>query len=162
MLLGNAKIVAIDKAPGKDQLSYCMIDKGAVAIEGEKIVWVGDADAIPEDYKDSKKFPYRDLEGRLITPALIDCHTHVVHGGNRAVEFEMRLQGESYEEIPCGRWYCLNRKRNPRRQCRRIAGKCLAAGRWAASRGCLRDRGQIRLRAGPRHGTEHVARRTCD
>ncbi|MBR9780920.1 MAG: imidazolonepropionase [Rhodospirillales bacterium] len=99
MLLGNAKIVAIDKAPGENQLSYCMIDKGAVAIEGEKIVWVGDADAIPEDYKDSKKFPYRDLEGRLITPALIDCHTHVVHGGNRAVEFEMRLQGASYEEI---------------------------------------------------------------
>lgn len=99
MLLGNAKIVAIDKAPGKDQLSYCMIDNGAVAIEGEKIVWVGHADAIPEDYKDSKKFPYRDLGGRLVTPALIDCHTHVVHGGNRAVEFEMRLQGASYEEI---------------------------------------------------------------
>jgi imidazolonepropionase len=40
-----------------------------------------------------------DLEGRLVTPALIDCHTHVVHGGNRAREFEMRLEGCLYEEI---------------------------------------------------------------
>jgi imidazolonepropionase len=40
-----------------------------------------------------------DLEGRLVTPALIDCHTHVVHGGNRAREFEMRLEGASYEEM---------------------------------------------------------------
>jgi imidazolonepropionase len=40
-----------------------------------------------------------DLEGRLVTPALIDCHTHVVHGGNRAREFEMRLEGASYEEV---------------------------------------------------------------
>jgi len=40
-----------------------------------------------------------DLGGRLVTPALIDCHTHLVHGGNRASEFEMRLQGASYEQI---------------------------------------------------------------
>lgn len=40
-----------------------------------------------------------DLQGRLVTPALIDCHTHVVHGGHRAREWEMRLEGASYEEL---------------------------------------------------------------
>nr|WP_240626455.1 imidazolonepropionase [Thalassospira lohafexi] len=76
-----------------------MRNNGAVAIKDDMIVWVGDADAIPAEYKDAAKFPYHDLEGRLITPGLIDCHTHVVHGGNRAVEFEMRLEGAGYEEI---------------------------------------------------------------
>ncbi|WP_423838837.1 imidazolonepropionase [Thalassospira alkalitolerans] len=99
MLLGNAKIATIDHASGETRFSYCMRNNGAIAIKGENIVWVGDADAIPEEYKDPEKYPYRDLEGRLITPALIDCHTHVVHGGNRAVEFEMRLNGAGYEEI---------------------------------------------------------------
>ena len=99
MLLGNAKIATIDHASGEARFSYCMRNDGAIAIKGGNIVWVGDADAIPEEYKDPEKYPYRDLEGRLITPALIDCHTHVVHGGNRAVEFEMRLNGAGYEEI---------------------------------------------------------------
>ncbi|WP_412777276.1 imidazolonepropionase [Thalassospira lucentensis] len=99
MLLGNAKIATIDKTSDGDRFSYCMRNNGAVAIQDEKIVWVGDADAIPSQYEDPAKFPYHDLEGRLITPGLIDCHTHVVHGGNRAVEFEMRLEGAGYEEI---------------------------------------------------------------
>lgn len=43
--------------------------------------------------------PSQSLAGRLVTPALIDCHTHIVHGGNRATEFEMRLQGASYEAL---------------------------------------------------------------
>ncbi len=43
--------------------------------------------------------PEQDLEGRLITPALIDCHTHIVHGGARAGESEMRLNGASYAEV---------------------------------------------------------------
>ena len=99
MLLGNAKIATIDKTSDADRFSYCMRNNGAVAIKDDKIVWVGDNDAIPAEFQDREKFPYHDLEGRLITPALIDCHTHVVHGGNRAVEFEMRLEGAGYEEI---------------------------------------------------------------
>lgn len=72
------------------------IECGAIAIKDGLIDWVGADDAIPAAYLDG---PVRDLEGRLITPALIDCHTHVVHGGDRAVEFEMRLKGASYEEV---------------------------------------------------------------
>ena len=91
MLLRNAKIVTIE-----DQDSYGLIECGAIAIKDGLIDWVGADDAIPAVYLDG---PVRDLEGRLITPALIDCHTHVVHGGDRAVEFEMRLKGASYEEV---------------------------------------------------------------
>ncbi|QPO12369.1 MULTISPECIES: imidazolonepropionase [unclassified Thalassospira] len=91
MLLRNAKIVTIE-----DQDSYGLIECGAIAIKDGLIDWVGADDAIPAEYLDG---PARDLEGRLITPALIDCHTHVVHGGDRAVEFEMRLKGASYEEV---------------------------------------------------------------
>ncbi|CAM3501868.1 imidazolonepropionase [Thalassospira profundimaris] len=91
MLLRNAKIVTIE-----DQDSYGLIECGAIAIKDGLIDWVGADEAIPAAYLDA---PTRDLEGRLITPALIDCHTHVVHGGDRAVEFEMRLKGASYEEV---------------------------------------------------------------
>ncbi|WP_336233200.1 imidazolonepropionase [Thalassospira sp. CH_XMU1458] len=91
MLLRNAKIVTIE-----DQDSYGLIECGAIAIKNGLIDWVGADEAIPAEYLDG---PMRDLEGRLITPALIDCHTHVVHGGDRAVEFEMRLKGASYEEV---------------------------------------------------------------
>ncbi|MDG4720934.1 MULTISPECIES: imidazolonepropionase [Thalassospira] len=91
MLLRNAKIVTIT-----DENRYGLIEAGAIAIKDGLIDWVGSDDAIPVKYLEQAS---RDLEGRLITPALIDCHTHVVYGGNRAVEFEMRLEGASYEEI---------------------------------------------------------------
>ena len=68
----------------------------AIAIEGAYLRWVGRADALPAEYRAAER---NDLEGRLVTPALIDCHTHLVHGGHRAAEFEMRLEGASYEEV---------------------------------------------------------------
>ncbi len=71
---------------------YGLIPDAAILTEGGLVRWVGpraDAPAAPET----------DLGGRLVTPALIDCHTHLVHGGNRAAEFEMRLMGASYEDI---------------------------------------------------------------
>ena len=91
MLIRKARIVTID-----DANRYGLIDSGALAIENGLIVWSGEDDAIPRAYRG---FPVRELQGRLITPALIDCHTHLVHGGNRAVEFEMRLNGAGYEDI---------------------------------------------------------------
>lgn len=73
---------------------YGLIDAGAIGIEGDRISWVGTA--VPDDWK---AVEVQDFGGRLATPALIDCHTHLVFGGNRAREFEMRLEGASYEEI---------------------------------------------------------------
>ena len=75
---------------------YGLIEDAAIVLAGGKIAWVGMQAHLPGDYA---ALPVRDMGGRLITPALIDCHTHVVHGGNRATEFEMRLQGASYEEV---------------------------------------------------------------
>lgn len=73
-----------------------LLNGASIAIEDGRIAWVGlDAD-LPAAHSDA---PTRDLEGRLVTPGLIDCHTHIVHGGDRAGEFEMRLEGASYEEI---------------------------------------------------------------
>ena len=80
--------------PGADP--YGLIDDAALVLVGGKIAWVGAKAAMPGDYT---ALAVRDMGGRLITPALIDCHTHVIHGGNRASEFEMRLQGASYEQV---------------------------------------------------------------
>jgi len=71
-----------------------LIDNGAVAAVGGRIVYAGPAEGAP---KTAEKV--HDIGGRLITPGLIDCHTHLVHGGNRANEWAMRLAGASYEDI---------------------------------------------------------------
>jgi len=75
---------------------YGLIEKAAIVVEGEKVVWVGLQSGLPIEYD---SWPRTELGNRLVTPALIDCHTHVVHCGNRAMEFEMRLNGASYEDI---------------------------------------------------------------
>jgi len=66
----------------------------AILAEDDRIVWVG-----PVADADASGAETLDAEGRLVTPGLIDCHTHIVHGGHRAREFEMRLEGASYEEV---------------------------------------------------------------
>nr|WP_298684182.1 imidazolonepropionase [uncultured Dongia sp.] len=74
---------------------YGAIDDAAVAITGGKIAWIGKrADLPSSDSKETVK-----LGGRWVTPGLIDCHTHLVYGGDRAAEFELRLKGATYEEI---------------------------------------------------------------
>lgn len=91
MLLINAKLATMDGAS-----AYGLVEQGAVAIRAGRIAWAGPASDLPGEFKLDESL---DLKGRLVTPALIDCHTHVVHGGNRAREFEMRLEGASYEEV---------------------------------------------------------------
>ena len=76
--------------------AYGLIEDAAIVIDGARIVWVGAAADLPAEHRAHAR---RDFGGRLVTPALIDCHTHIVHGGDRALEFEMRLNGASYEQI---------------------------------------------------------------
>ncbi len=91
MLLANAKLATL-----QNNDEFGIIDDGVIVLDGAHIAWVGGAIELPDTYRDQET---RDLGGRLVTPALIDCHTHVVFGGNRAVEFELRLNGASYQEV---------------------------------------------------------------
>jgi len=90
-VLTNAQLATMTP----DRPGLGMIENGRVVIDGGRIVAVGDASeiAMPDGAE------VIDCEGRWVTPGLIDCHTHLVHAGNRAREFEMRLAGASYEEI---------------------------------------------------------------
>lgn len=72
-----------------------VVKDGLIAAIGESIVYAGPRAEAPAFDADIR----HDCAGRWITPGLIDCHTHLVHAGNRAREFELRLQGASYEEI---------------------------------------------------------------
>ncbi|NEY89203.1 imidazolonepropionase [Rhodobacteraceae bacterium KMS-5] len=75
---------------------YGLIEDGALVAEGERIVWIGQTSDIPAQWQ---TLPAQNCGGRLLTPGLVDCHSHIVFGGHRAVEFEMRLNGASYEEV---------------------------------------------------------------
>jgi imidazolonepropionase len=91
MLLVNATLAGTAAAR-----SYGQIPRGAVALDGDRIAWAGPEAELPARFAGLDRL---DLDGRLVTPGLIDCHTHIVHGGNRAREFEMRLEGATYGEI---------------------------------------------------------------
>ena len=88
MLLTHATLATMDAPAGCG-----LIRDGAVQVVGGRIAWVGPAAEAPRDADT------RDMGGRLVTPGLIDCHTHLVHAGHRAREFELRLEGASYEQI---------------------------------------------------------------
>jgi len=77
---------------------YGNIKEAALAVKGERIAWIGPSG---EGYARAlgQSVPVQDAQGLWITPGLIDCHTHLVYGGNRVEEFEKRLCGVSYEEI---------------------------------------------------------------
>lgn len=90
MLLRNATVATMTGTA-----AYGLIADAAVSVDAGTVRWVGPESELPAGLAEAGE----DMEGRLITPALIDCHTHVVFGGDRADEFEMRLEGASYEEV---------------------------------------------------------------
>ncbi|SET71595.1 imidazolonepropionase [Thalassotalea agarivorans] len=92
-LLINVHIATMSE----NEQGYGVIENGAIAISDGKIVWLGEASKLP-NYP-QEQVDVIDGGGRWVTPGLIDCHTHLVFGGSRANEFEMRLNGASYEEI---------------------------------------------------------------
>ena len=75
---------------------YGLVRDGAIVADADGIAWAGPKDRIPSRHRAAEPF---DLEGALVTPGLIDCHTHLVFGGDRAREFEMRLGGVDYKSI---------------------------------------------------------------
>jgi imidazolonepropionase len=77
---------------------YAAISPGAIAASAGRIAWVGPAAALPGAPEQLAREAH-DLDGRWVTPGLVDCHTHLVYAGDRAREFELRLQGATYEEI---------------------------------------------------------------
>jgi imidazolonepropionase len=90
MILTNATLATMTGG-------YGLIADAALVMKHGDIVWAGPAADLPRaDFAD---LPGQDLGGRLVTPALIDCHTHLVFAGHRAQEFEMRLNGASYAEV---------------------------------------------------------------
>jgi imidazolonepropionase len=91
-LLTNATLATMTAGDGP----YGLINNAAIVTSGEHIIWTGPRTELPREYGNATR---HDFGGRLVTPGLIDCHTHVVFGGNRAHEFEMRLQGATYAQI---------------------------------------------------------------
>jgi imidazolonepropionase len=75
-----------------------LIERGALVVERDRIVWAG-AEALMPDELARAIGEEHHLDGALVTPGLVDCHTHLVYAGQRANEFEQRLQGASYEQI---------------------------------------------------------------
>ncbi len=91
LILTNARIATMQDS----DVPYGVIESGAVGIADGKIAWIGPESDLPSDVNCKAL----SLNGRWLTPALIDCHTHLVFGGDRAEEFEQRLGGVSYEAI---------------------------------------------------------------
>ncbi len=91
LLLTDARIATMRR----DAAGFGIIEEGALAISDGAIAWIGDARDMPRE----SAAETRALDGCWITPALVDCHTHLVFGGDRAAEFEQRLAGASYEDV---------------------------------------------------------------
>ena len=90
ILWHNARLATL--APARPGLG--IVEHGVVAARDGRIVYAGPEANAPKDA--TRRI---DCEGRWITPGLVDCHTHLVYGGNRAHEFEQRLAGATYEEV---------------------------------------------------------------
>jgi imidazolonepropionase len=87
----NANLATLAERSG-----WGRIASGAIVVDGAQLQWVGASADLPASLQVDAE---HDLGGALVTPGLVDCHTHLVYGGQRAAEFEMRLQGASYEDI---------------------------------------------------------------
>ncbi len=92
LLLTHARIATLaDEGEG-----YGLIEDGALGCRDGRIAWMGPSASIPRDVDAARVI---DAQGQLLTPGLVDCHTHLVFGGQRADEFEMRLEGADYADI---------------------------------------------------------------
>jgi imidazolonepropionase len=91
LLVRRARLASqVPGAPAVEPLPW------ALAVEGGRIAWLGPDQAVPAGARAAREL---DAEGRLLTPGLVDCHTHLVHAGTRAAEWEARLGGATYQEL---------------------------------------------------------------
>ena len=104
-LITNAALTLLDddlsNEVAKDVIDegYGLVPEGYLFIEDGVISAFGAMSSMPEHLLSAAGITQIDAAGKLLTPGFIDCHTHVVHGGHRAVEFELRLKGASYAEV---------------------------------------------------------------
>ena len=82
-----------------DSVPYGQLENAAIGIKDGKIAWLGAQEQIATHLPHYQENQVTDVDGKWLTPGLIDCHTHIVYGGNRSNEFEARLQGASYQDI---------------------------------------------------------------
>jgi imidazolonepropionase len=90
----DLRVASVDSAA----TALDVLDDAAIAIEGERIAWIGAGSALPAAPQQLARHVHSG-GGRLATAGLIDCHTHLVFGGDRALDFDLRTQGKSYAEI---------------------------------------------------------------
>jgi len=96
-----SQILTLDNAHKKDGRKLLpedlsIIENAAVVFDKDKIIWVGKTVNLPREYSHETSF---DLTGHILTPEVVDSHTHLVFGGDRSFEYTMRLNGADYEEI---------------------------------------------------------------
>lgn len=91
LLLTDARVATLSP----DRGPWGAIENAAIAVADGRIAWIGATGELPQ----ATARETRSMQGRWLTPALIDCHTHLVFAGNRAAEFEQRLKGKTYAEI---------------------------------------------------------------
>ena len=98
LIHSSSQLLTLSGGPQRGQQlgQLGIIDNGAVLVRGDSIIEVGTSPGLLAAYPDEERF---DAEGKTIMPGLVDPHTHLIFMGNRAFEFEMRLQGKSYMEI---------------------------------------------------------------
>jgi imidazolonepropionase len=89
ILLANARIATMRAA------RYAIVERGALRMSAGRVAWIGPQEELPP----ARGLDRIDLGGALVTPGLVDCHTHLVYAGTRASEFAARLEGRSYEDI---------------------------------------------------------------
>jgi imidazolonepropionase len=105
LLIKNAKQLLIlssdKKGPrrGREMEDLGLIEEGAVAVSGKKIIMVGKTKEVLAQVKIDKKTKIINAEDKVVLPGFVDCHTHPVFGTTREEEFELRIKGKSYEEI---------------------------------------------------------------
>ena len=89
----------IDGDNQNKSIPYGQLENAAIGIKDGKIAWIGDHEQIMPHLTHYRNNKITNAQGNWITPGLIDCHTHIIYGGNRSNEFEARLHGASYQDI---------------------------------------------------------------